>query len=92
MPTVLITSTSNYIKSLPDVSDENTIAIYRRLGSLDAVALHTGRKGTYVGLEFSGGVTWDFDMSNARGSAASVNGVTPADNSALADLLAAIMI
>ena len=92
MATILITSTSNYIKSVPDASDESIIAMYRRLGTLDAVSLHDGRKGTYVELEFTDGMTWDFDMSNNRGTDATINGVTPTDNANLAQLLAALMV
>ena len=92
MATVLITSTSNYIKSVPDTSDESIIAMYRRLGTLDAVSLHDGRKGIYVELEFTDGMTWDFDMNNNRGTDATVNGVTPTDNANLAQLLAALMV
>ena len=92
MSIVLITSTSNYIKSVPDTSDESIIAMYRRLGTLDAVSLHDGRKGTYVELEFTDGMTWDFDMNNIRGSAVSVNGVTPLDNEVLANALASLMV
>lgn len=92
MPTILITSSSNYIKSVPDTSDESIIAIYRKLSTLETVALHTGRKGTYVELIFSDKGTWDFDMNNIRGSEASVNGANPIDNIDLAELLAQLMI
>ena len=92
MTVVLVTSTATYIKSVPDVSDKEVLAVYKKLSTLETVALHDGRKGTYVELSFSDGHTWDFDMNNKRGSEVKVNGATPVDNNNLAQLLAALMI
>lgn len=92
MTTILITSTSTFIKSVPDASSKDIIAIYKKLSTLETVALHTGRKGTYVEVTFSDKSTWDFDMNNIRGSEVSVNNVTPLDNDNLAHLLSLLMV
>ena len=92
MTVVLVTSTATYIKSVPDASNEKVLVVYKKLSTLESVALHDGRKGTYVELSFSDGHSWDFDMNNKRGSEVKVNGTTPADNDNLAQLFAALMI
>ena len=92
MSVVIVTSTATYIKSVPDASDKEVLAVYKKLSTLETVALHDGRKGTYVELKFSDSHTWDFDMNNKRGSEVTVNGVSPIDNDNLAELLAALII
>ena len=92
MTTVLITSTAAYINSVPDASNKETLAVYKKLSTLETIALHDGRKGTYVEVTFSDSATWDFDMNNKRGFEASVNGVIPADNAGLAVLLSELIV
>lgn len=92
MSIVTITTNEKFIKSVPDVSDRDVLAVYKKISTLETVALHGGRKGTYVELTFSDKKTWDFDMNNKRGSGAKVNGVTPVDNDNLAQLLSELML
>ncbi len=91
MPTITITSTSTYIKSVQGVSNPDALTVYKKISTLETVSLLTGRKGTYVEVLFSDRSNWAFDMNNKRGGDVVLNGATPADNEALAVSLSALI-